>query len=321
MIRGVEAGLCAALAIGAHLGAFSLLQRDGAEAGGNAGASAITVAAAAPAAAALADVWEAAPEVSAAVAMDAPTPPTLTPAALPQTAPPAQVPPAQTMPAPQSAPTLPRIAAPAPRSVAMPTPQVPAPPEPVAAAPQAAPQTPRAVRPAQMATLAPPPPVQTLPQVDATPPGGTSLRPALRPKHIEAKAPPKPAPRAKPAQTPRAARAASGGARAAAQSGTGQAKLRQAAPQGASKAEIANWGAKIRNRISRRLTAGPEKGRVRLMVHVAADGRVRQVQIMQSSGSVALDRAAVRAARARMPKAPANLGQPYMRFPVTIGRN
>lgn len=75
-------------------------------------------------------------------------------------------------------------------------------------------------------------------------------------------------------------------------------------------AQKAEWGAAIRARIERRkaypAAANGAKGKVVLRLRVAADGRLVQVGIAKSSGSTALDNAAVSAVKSagRFPKAP-----------------
>jgi protein TonB len=137
---------------------------------------------------------------------------------------------------------------------------------------------------------------------------------------------PKPAEPAKPAPDsvaqPAQAAAGKGGKGAAGAEGTAQA----ATAAGAAEADLrAEWGADIRARIERRKSYPRDgdgaEGTVKLRIVVGADGRLRGVGIATSSGSEALDRAAVRAVEraGRFARAPDGIeGEVSFTLPVSF---
>lgn len=223
-------------------------------------------------------------------AWDSP-PPVVMPAAL-AALPPQEVPPPQ---APSALPPVdaaPRIA---PSQIALPS-------------PARADSTPRAAE-------APPPP--------PTPPEPAPPEPAPKQPAPPEPAPPQPrdAPSAEAAPAQQAA--GSGGQSAAGTEGSAQA----AATGTAEAARLTTrWGAEIRARVERRKAyprdGAGAAGTVTLRLTVGADGRLRAVGIAASSGSAALDQAALRAVEraGRFPRAPRALGEGGATFtlPVTF---
>jgi len=86
----------------------------------------------------------------------------------------------------------------------------------------------------------------------------------------------------------------------------------------------AGWGADIRARIERRKSYPRDgdgaAGTVKLRIVVGADGRLRGVAVIASSGSAALDAAAVRAVEraGRFPRAPKQLGAEEASFTLPV---
>ena len=87
---------------------------------------------------------------------------------------------------------------------------------------------------------------------------------------------------------------------------------------------MAEWGAAIRARIERRksypVEAKGKAGKVTLRLVVGPDGRLSSVAVAKSSGSAALDAAALRAVKVagRFPRAPAGLGTGSFSLPITF---
>lgn len=143
--------------------------------------------------------------------------------------------------------------------------------------------------------------------------------------------PPPPAPEPEPAPEPAPPPADSQAAQTAAgQGGTDAAGDDGAATaatvaEGASQDLRAEWGAGIRARIERRKAyprdAAGAEGTVTLRLTVAADGRLRAVSVLQSSGHAALDAAALRAVEraGRFPPAPRGVqGEATFTLPVSF---
>ncbi|MEY4872087.1 MAG: hypothetical protein RLZZ563_1417 [Pseudomonadota bacterium] len=168
-----------------------------------------------------------------------------------------------------------------------------------------------------------------LPQVAAPPkPPEPPAEPAKKaPAPAPEPAPePKPEPAARPKPAPQPAQPAqlaegSGNTGAAGTNGTAQAATQSEAET----ADLrAGWGADIRARIERRKSYPRDgdgaAGTVKLRLTVGSDGRLAAVQIVASSGSAALDAAAVKAVQraGRFPKAPRGLGQGQVTFTLPI---
>lgn len=183
--------------------------------------------------------------------------------------------------------------------------------------PEPLPDLPRSEAP-PVADVAPPPPPPPPP------------RPQPRPKPAPPAAPVDAEPEAGRAGTPAAEPApavagqAASGAGGAAAAGNGG-KSSAATAQGARAAELtAEWGAGIRARIERRKAYPRDgdgaEGTVMLRLVVGADGTLVGVGVARSSGSEALDRAAVKAVQraGRFPKAPRGLGQGEVSFTLPI---
>lgn len=292
MNRGAEFALAGVAALGLHLAAFTALGSSvpaGVEAAGAGGAALVSVAPSDATLADLIDQWERPPSLT------APD----TPMTRPQAADPAPqiAQPLQPLPEMVPMPDLPPVMAEMP-------PLVIAPPEPP---PMPLPDPEPAVK-AQTAEVAP----------EAAP------KPA-----------PKPAPDPKPAPAPKAAQAeaapaqagqvaeGTGNRGAAGEDGTAQA----ATQSDAQTADLrAGWGADIRARIERRKAYPRDgdgaSGTVKLRLTVGTDGRLAAVQIVASSGSDALDAAAIKAVQraGRLPKAPRGLeaGQVTFTLPISF---
>jgi len=153
-----------------------------------------------------------------------------------------------------------------------------------------------------LAALAPP--TKPAPKPDPKPEPKPEAAPEPAPKPV-AKTP-EPAAEDSAAQPAQAA-AGEGEKGAAGKSGAAQV----ATASGAAAADLrAEWGADIRARIERRKSYPRDgdgaAGTVKLRIVVGADGRLRGVGIVSSSGSEALDRAAIRAVEraGRFPRAP-----------------
>ncbi|MDF1871585.1 energy transducer TonB [Vannielia sp.] len=175
------------------------------------------------------------------------------------------------------------------------------------------------------------PDLTALPQVAApeAPPRPSTAPPPkpVRPA-APAKAPPAPAKKAKAAKKPQPPAAPSAKRRAAGQGGStaaGQGKSQAAAGlSAAQEAKLAGqWGSKLRRKIAGSKRSPGGSGRVVLQIYVAPDGKVRGVGVARSSGSPALDRAAIDAVRraGRMPRAPKGLAKASYTFSLPIDFN
>ena len=192
-------------------------------------------------------------------------------------------------------------------------------------------------RPPEVAAAPAPPkiaPPETPPAPSATP----DTRPHIRPPvaalpDVAPMTPPKPSEPAKPQPektAPKPAKpsvavpkqlakgqggAQSSGAKGAAEAGTSKAQA---------KALWAEWGAQIRARIERKKRyptgAGGAQGKVTVQLRVARSGSLQSVGVARSSGSAALDRAAVQAVKAAgtFPAAPKSLGEAAYTFNLSI---
>ena len=212
---------------------------------------------------------------------------------------------------------MPPEAAPRP---AMPAPEIVAPAQPDSIAPDsiapdiiAAAEPPPVVDPAPVAEEPPPAPkpapVADLPKPKAAKPKATSSAPKVAPP-----APAEPKPR-KAAKSKASDKAAVGGETASAAPG-------KAASKGEAKAQKADWGAKVRSRITRKLSVpkGTPPGRAKLRVTIAPTGALLAVDLVESSGLPALDRAALKAAKsaAPFPRAPKGLTEASYSFTIPI---
>lgn len=192
----------------------------------------------------------------------------------------------------------------------------------------------------------PTPPKNALPSVQAIPksPAAPDAAPRIDTQSAEpslAEHAPKSSPRPRtrpektPAPTPRQSQAASKASSAKkAKGGTegrnaGNTKTRQSASLSAAERQslMARWGASIRNQVERRKrypSGTSASGKTVLRLTVTRAGRLAGVAVLRSSGSSALDKAAVRAVRrARYAAAPEGLGRAQYSFnlPVTFTRN
>lgn len=211
--------------------------------------------------------------------------------------------------------TRPPDVAPAPLPVA----QAPAPHQ---AAPPPAPvgDTPARLRP-MPAIAAPTAP--SLPRIDtataAPRPAPTEVaRPRPRPDRQTATAAKTPAP----SQAAAAHRTARGKARSEV-SGSGGNNASQALSPAQTNALRATWGADIYARVRRNMTyprGSRDSGTTRLALTVARNGRLEGAQVVTSSGSAALDRAALRAVTqaGRFAGAPAGLTQASYSFSLAL---
>lgn len=202
--------------------------------------------------------------------------------------------------------------------------------------PPAHPQQPPSVQPSEQVAPASATPERpgALPQIDtnsALPSlprfaPESSLRPLSRPVHPAPAAQPRPAP-PKPRAAPRpqssgamaqTAAGSGGGSNAGNKSTQRPATLSKAARQSL----LARWGAAIRNRVERRKSypgGTRASGTVVLQVTISRNGRLVAVSAVRSSGSAALDGAAVKAVRrARFPAAPKGLDAAQYRFNLPL---
>jgi protein TonB len=177
-----------------------------------------------------------------------------------------------------------------------------------------------------------PPPAETAPAMPAfaAPPPPEAEAP---PRLDTASAPPPEAPRAPPPPPRPERRSADAttqsgvGAGGGFASGGGEAGGAQALSAGALRALEAEWGAAILARIARaqRYPEGDHgSGTARVILTLARDGRLQGLSLAASSGSAALDEAALGAVRraGRFPAAPAGLSEASYSFrvPMTFRR-
>lgn len=287
MNRAAEFALAGIAALGLHLAGFAALGGSVPAGVKSAGAGGTALVSVAPSDATLADLidrWERPPSLT---APDTP----MTPQA-PDPAPQIAQPP-QTLPDLAPVPDLPPIIAETPPSVL-------APPEPP---PMSLPDPEPAVK-AQTAEVAP----------EAAPKPAPDPKPTPAPKAAPAEAAPAQAGQVAEGTGNRGAAGNDGTAQAATQSDAQTADLR------------AGWGADIRARIERRKAYPRDgdgaSGTVKLRLTVGTDGRLAAVQIVASSGSDALDAAAIKAVQraGRLPKAPRGLeaGQVTFTLPISF---
>lgn len=173
------------------------------------------------------------------------------------------------------------------------------------------PQMPVAEAMPDLAALAPPPKPEAPPEPEPAP------EPAPKPA-----AKPKPAPQDSEAQEAQVA-AGQGGKPAAGNEGAAEVATASGAGADSLRAE---WGADIRARIERRKSYPRDgdgaAGTVKLRIVVGTDGRLRGVAVIASSGSPALDAAALRAVEraGRFPRAPRGIaaGEASFTLPVSF---
>lgn len=290
MRRAAEYAVAAGVAVGLHLAGFAALGSSapaGVEAAGDGGDALVSLMAADAAVAALVEDWERPPELA---LSEVPSMPLPEPEAVPDL-PAAEA--AQAMPTVPDLPALP-VAEDQPDLTALappPKPEVKPAPEP---APESAPKP--APEPAPKPAPEPKPdPVE--PSKPATPAPEPS---AVQPAQVAA------------GQGDKGAAGDRGAAAAATVAGAGAENLR------------AGWGAEIRARIERRKSYPRDgdgaEGTVKLRIVVGTDGRLRGVAVASSSGSTALDAAAVKAVQraGRFPRAPKGLDQGEVSFTLPV---
>lgn len=194
--------------------------------------------------------------------------------------------------------------------------------------PQSITQVPRAVVPRPIAPVLPEredaltrdvtasPELPPAPQTK-TPP---KIRPEARP--VAAAVKPKPATKPAPQDSPRDASTAAGRGAASARGTSGAAEA-TSLTKAARQSLVAEWGAKIRNRIDRAKPQGAGRGSVTVVLTVRRDGALQSVGIAASSGRAALDGMAVQAVRSagRLPAAPAGLAEASYTFRLPIRFN
>ena len=90
--------------------------------------------------------------------------------------------------------------------------------------------------------------------------------------------------------------------------------------KGEAKALKADWGAKLRSRINRKLAVpkGTPPGRAKVRVTVAPSGALLAAELVESSGLPALDAAALKAAKAAAPFPPAPKGLSDASYSFTV---
>lgn len=283
MRRAGEFGIAAGLAVGLHLAAFAALGSGvpaGVESAGDGGEALVSLMPSDAGIAALVDRWERPPVVDMSEIAPSPQPKV---EAVPEM-------------------NLPQLAVPEPEPPALPTPALQAL-SPVETLPD-------------LAALAPPPKPEPAPEPERE--VQPEAEPEAEPAPAAKPAPAKPAP-AEPQQGQVAA--GEGEGKAAGKSGTAQAATASGAGAEALRAE---WGAEIRARIERRKSYPRDgdgaAGTVKLRIVMGADGRLRGVAVVSSSGSQALDAAAVRAVEraGRFPRAPKGLGVDEVSFTLPI---
>lgn len=94
----------------------------------------------------------------------------------------------------------------------------------------------------------------------------------------------------------------------------------KAASKGEAKALKADWGAKVRARINRKVGAAKAAGTVKVRLSLSPSGALLAAGIAQSSGQAALDAAALKAVKsaAPYPRAPKGLSDPTYSFTLPI---
>lgn len=215
------------------------------------------------------------------------------------------------------------------QEVAMP-PQAPAAPSQSPSMPAPAPPQPQNALPAVQAIPKSPAAPEAAPQIDTQ-----SAEPSLA-EHAPMSSPrPRTRPAKTPAPAPRQSQTASTASSAQkAKGGTegrnaGDTKTRQSASLSTSarRSLMARWGSSIRNQVERRKrypSGTTASGKTVLRLTVTREGRLARVAIVKSSGSSALDKAAVKAVRrARYAAAPEGLTAAQYNFnlPVSFTRN
>ena len=312
MRRLAEISLFLPVAAGLHAAAFGLVAGHVGGAGGGAGdggAALVTLAAAPPSLARLAEEWQDAPAAEAEIPSPLPPDSLSAPAVpLPEVAPQARaVPPVPAPPRADAAPMAPAPVAAPPRPADLVMSLDPPPaedrvadPAPVSRpSPARAPDGPKA-----------PPPDAALSSVPEPPARGAVSRA-----------------RSKPSAAPSAAAPARAAQRAAGQGGAGRAGAAGHSAPSLSPAEVgalqAEWGARILARVNRvhRYPRGTRaNGRALVELVVARDGRLVSSRLTRSAGDSVLDRAALAAVRraGRFPPAPAGLRAAQYSFTLPL---
>ncbi|MFZ7089452.1 TonB family protein [Primorskyibacter sp. 2E233] len=324
------------LAGGLHVAVLNLTDLPGGAAGGGDGGQASFTLAAAPEQ--LSDLvaqWDSAPTIAETPELTAPsvetaalTPPIADTQAPRATAAPQLIPQPSAEDAPQfdtRLPTPPGMTGESPQNLSAPqSPDRPLPSMQLQAPPLAGPQA-LALPQAPSAPEAP-----DVPQIDTNPASSPmavahSRRPVPRPETLA------PAPSATPSSQPKPkAQSAARPAQRAAGGGGGKTAANPATkPQpasGPSKSAIrqaqAQWQAQIRRAMAsaQRYPRGTrDQGAVKVQISLSPKGRLQSARVTQSSGSAALDKAALDAARrARFPRAPAALGDASYHFAIPL---
>lgn len=282
-------------ALGLHAAALTFSQAPGGGGAGNGGQDRLSITAAPQELSALVDAWDTAPKVAHApespdhaVFFDKP----LSPSSIAPTVRTARPPAPMTPVLPDAAP---------PRSLDTPgQPPVPEQVDLTMFSPSAVDTfPPRSVKPL------PPPLSTTRPAIDAARPKSDPA-----PSRVE-----RPKSRPTGAASPRRIAA---GAGASGKRGETAVSTGSALSKAAEKAAISAWAASIERKIARHQSyprGSRDEGRVRVAMVILADGRLGQVSIARSSGSAALDKAAVRAVQraAPFPPAPSSLSDDWFK--------
>ena len=172
-------------------------------------------------------------------------------------------------------------------------------------------------------------PIPALPAAEPPPPAPEPLAaapaapaPKPKPKPQKAKAAPAVKDSAKADATPAKAKPAQKPSAQAAAAPSAPSPSTAGISAGEAKALKADWGAKVRARINRKvaLPADSTPGTVKVRLEIAASGKLLAVGIAQSSGQPALDAAALKAVKSAAPfaRAPKGLGEPSYSFSLPI---
>lgn len=306
MRRVLEFSIFLSVAAGLHLAALAMTpEEDGMTAEGEGGEAIMSLSASSESVAEMVEEWDRPPETVA--ALDPPAPPPPPPTLAPRLEPPRAMP----APATTSRPQTPGLAVPRMESLSEMDTAAPPPPPPPPPPPEPEPQPESEQEP------------EAIPATESAAAVSSSLRPTsrpLRPEPVEREEAARQ--RQRETQASPAQRAAGEGQGAAA--GTTRRAETSTLSQSQRQSLTARWGGQVRAAIERRkrypTDARGISGTAVVRITVGRDGSLRGLALALSSGSAALDQAALRAVQAArsFPPAPAGLTDPTYTFTLPM---
>ncbi len=298
MRRAAEFAVFLSLAAGLHLAVAAFgPQAEGAQSAGQGGDAAVSLQAASAELSEMVARWDTPPEVT------EQTPERISEPELQQADPP---------PVPLAALDVPPV--PAPQGPGLQMPQSDSVPDRTVTEPAPPPETPEKIRMSEVRPQERPPELRK--PAPAKPKAQSNAHPKVEPRKQ------KPAPASRSSAAQRAS-----GAGGSTNAGTGQNTGAATLSAGQRQSLFAQWGAQVRRKIEsgKRYpsSARGATGTVQISITVGRDGSLHKVSVVGSSGSSALDDAAMRAVKSarRFPRAPAQLTDPTYTFTLAMQFN